>query len=67
MFLSFICFSKLVIFVNTGQLVENNTSYARDKTKLRDQIIFPCILYTPTISTISLSLEEFWEVDGQLG
>ena len=30
MFLSFICFSKLVILVNTGQLVENNTTYARD-------------------------------------
>jgi hypothetical protein len=23
-------FSKLVILVNTGQLVENNTTYARD-------------------------------------
>ena len=34
MFLSFICFSKLVIFVNTGQLVENNTSYARDIQKV---------------------------------
>ena len=30
MFLSFICFSKLVILVYTGQLVENNTTYARD-------------------------------------
>ena len=29
MFLSFICFSKLVILVYTGQLVENNTTYAR--------------------------------------
>ena len=34
MFLSFICFSKLVIFVNIGQLVENNTTYARYNTDL---------------------------------